>query len=99
MLMTASLPGKERLRSFLWQHLLLLISLNMMTLGVALCIRSALGSSVISSLPLSCSLAGDLGIMPALSVGGYTIVMNFILVFAGYLCCVGAFVLCNSFSS
>ena len=85
MLMTASLPGKERLRSFLWQHLLLLISLNMMTLGVALCIRSALGSSVISSLPLSCSLAGDLGIMPALSVGGYTIVMNFILVFCQIL--------------
>ncbi len=51
-----------------------------MTLGVVLCIKSALGSSVISSLPLSCTLAGADGIVPPLTVGGYTIAMNFVLV-------------------
>lgn len=51
-----------------------------MTFGVVLCIKSYLGSSVISSLPLSCSLAGEEGLMPMMSVGGYTIVMNFVFV-------------------
>lgn len=51
-----------------------------MTLGVALCIRSSVGSSVISSLPFVFSLAGTTGEAPALSVGGYTITMNFVLV-------------------
>lgn len=51
-----------------------------MTLGVALCIRSSVGSSVISSLPFVFSLAGETGEAPALSVGGYTIAMNFVLV-------------------
>lgn len=71
---------KQAILSFLWQHLLLLISLYFMTLGVVLSIKSCLGSSVISSLPLSCSLAGGMGKMPALTVGGYTIIMNFVLV-------------------
>ncbi len=52
-----------------------------MTLGVVLCIKSDLGSSVISSLPLSFSLAGARHIVPQWSVGGYTIAMNFVLVF------------------
>lgn len=51
-----------------------------MTLGVALCIKSTLGSSVISSLPFVLSLAGDNGAAPALTVGDYTIMMNFIFV-------------------
>ncbi|MDE5752520.1 MAG: hypothetical protein K2H88_07770, partial [Duncaniella sp.] len=74
--------SKEKIVSFVWQHLLLMFSLYLMTLGVALCIRSDLGSSVISSLPLSLSTASQSGIsyIPALSVGGYTIVMNFIFV-------------------
>lgn len=72
--------SKEKISFFLWQHLLLLCSLYVMTLGVVLCIKSALGSSVISSLPLSFSIAGQSGIVPALSVGGYTIAMNFVLV-------------------
>ena len=71
---------KDAVISFLWQHLLLLASLYLMTLGVVLCIKSDLGSSVISSLPLSFSLAGMQGIVPPLTVGGYTIVMNFVLV-------------------
>ncbi|WP_300301633.1 DUF6198 family protein [uncultured Muribaculum sp.] len=75
------MPAKDRVVAFVWQHVLLLFSLFLMTLGVALCIKSDLGSSVISSLPLSCSIAGADGIMPPLSVGGYTIVMNFIFVF------------------
>ena len=74
------MPKEERIVSFIWQHILLLISLYFMTLGVALCIKSALGSSVISSLPLSLSLAGEQGYVPALSVGSYTIFMNFVFV-------------------
>ena len=81
MSITFCMPSRNRAVGFVWQHLLLMVSLFLMTLGVVLCIKSALGSSVISSLPLSCSLAGAEGSMPALSVGGYTIVMNFILVF------------------
>lgn len=71
---------KEKVLSFLWQHLLLLGSLYLMTLGVVLCIRSSLGSSVISSLPFVFSLAGATGQVPAWTVGGYTIAMNFVLV-------------------
>lgn len=77
---------KEKVLSFVWQHLLLLMSLNMMTLGVALCVRSCLGSSVISSLPYVLSLAGaDGASVPSWSIGGYTIMMNFILVFCQIL--------------
>lgn len=73
--------SKNRIISFLWQHLLLLFSLYLMTLGVALCIRSQLGSSVISSLPLSFSLDGAAGgMMPDMTVGDYTVVMNFVFV-------------------
>ncbi len=74
------LSSKEKVISFVWQHILLLLSLYLMTLGVVLCIKSDLGSSVISSLPLSLSIAGSDGIVPPLSVGGYTIVMNFVFV-------------------
>lgn len=51
-----------------------------MTAGVVLCIKSSLGSSVISSLPFVMSLAGEAGKAPALTVGDYTIAMNFVLV-------------------
>lgn len=71
---------KAKVLSFLWQHTLLLLSLNLMTLGVALCVRSCMGSSVISSLPFVLSLAGETGAVPGLTIGGYTIMMNFILV-------------------
>ena len=76
-----TLSLRQKTASFIWQHLLLLGSLYLMTLGVALCIRSNFGSSVISSLPLSFSLAGEIGEMPEMTVGGYTIMMNFIFVF------------------
>ena len=42
---------KEEIISFAWQHILLLVSLYIMTLGVAACVRSQLGSSVISTIP------------------------------------------------
>lgn len=66
--------------AFLWQHFWLIISLYIMTIGVALCIRSNLGSSVISSLPMAFALAGQDNLAPELTVGGYTNIMNFILV-------------------
>ncbi len=72
---------KERVISFIWQHFLLLISLMVMTLGVAVCIRSGLGSSVISTVPYVLEAAGGRGIMvPALSVGQYTFSLNAVLV-------------------
>lgn len=71
---------KQRVLSFLWQHFLLLLSLNFMTMGVALCVRSDLGSSVISSLPYVLSLAGPVSFVPEWSIGTYTIIMNFVFV-------------------
>lgn len=56
-----------------------------MTFGVALCVRSNLGSGVISSIPMSFSLAGEVGLAPGWTIGGYTNVMNIILVFAQIL--------------
>lgn len=58
-----------KIKSFLWQHLLLL-SLDLMTLGVALCIKSCLGNRVISSIPYVFTLAGADGMAPPLTVGG-----------------------------
>lgn len=71
---------KDRVISFIWQHFLLTISLFVMTLGVALSVRSQLGSSVISTIPFVMSLAGETGKAPGLSIGEYTYVMNFLLV-------------------
>lgn len=71
---------KNRLISFIWQHFWLLISLFIMTFGVALCVRSALGSSVISTIPFVMTLAGADGMAPALTIGEYTYIMNFALV-------------------
>ena len=72
---------KDRIISFLWQHILLLVSLFIMTIGVAVCVRSSLGSSVISTLPYVFETAGkqQSGI-PALTIGQYTYIMNGILV-------------------
>lgn len=72
--------SKERVLSFIRQHLLLLIALDIMTLGVALSVKSNLGSSVISTLPYVLSLAGVDGMAPKMTIGGYTIMMNCIFV-------------------
>lgn len=71
---------REKVISFTWQHLLLTVSLFIMTLGVALSVRSGLGSSVISTIPFVMSLAGEAGMAPGLTIGEYTYVMNFVLV-------------------
>ncbi|MDE5606611.1 MAG: hypothetical protein K2I68_04855, partial [Bacteroidales bacterium] len=71
----------DRIVSFCWQHLWLLVSLFIMTVGVAVCVRSTLGSSVISVLPYVFESAGQAGLAPALTIGQYTYIMNFILVF------------------
>ena len=75
------MTNKDRIISFLWQHLLLLVSLFIMTFGVAVCVRSMLGSSVISTLPYVFETAGKLDIgVPQLTIGQYTYIMNGILV-------------------
>ena len=76
---------KEKVIGFVWQHILLLFSMFFMTLGVALCVRSNLGSGVISALPMSFTLAGEAGLVPGWTIGGYTYVMNTILVAAQVL--------------
>lgn len=66
---------------FAWQHILLLVSLYVMTFGVAACVRSQLGSSVISTIPYVMASAGTiLDYIPRWTIGGYTIMMNAIFV-------------------
>lgn len=71
---------RSQLIQFCWQHIWLLVSLYIMTLGVAFCVRSNLGSSVISSIPMAFALAGQEGLTHQLTIGGYTNIMNIILV-------------------
>lgn len=71
---------KTKISAFIWQHFLLLVSLFFLALGVAICVRSNLGSSVISSTPYSFTLAGESGLSPNLSLGMYTNILNVILV-------------------
>lgn len=74
---------KDKLISFVWQHFLLLVSLYIMTLGVAICVRSGVGSSVISVLPYVFESAGKaFPDIPSLTIGQYTYIMNGILVAA-----------------
>lgn len=72
--------SKQKILSFLWQHILLLVSLFIMTFGVALSVRSNLGSSVISTIPFVFTLAGQDGMAPPLTIGEYTNLMNAIFV-------------------
>ncbi len=81
----SNLLTKDRIIPFVWQHILLIMSMFFMTFGVALCVRSNLGSGVISSIPMSFSLAGEAGLAPRWTIGGYTNVMNVILVTAQVL--------------
>lgn len=72
---------KDKIISFLWQHLLLLVSLYVMTFGVAVCVRSMLGSSVISTLPYVFQMAGTcIPAIPGFTIGQYTYIMNALLV-------------------
>ncbi len=72
--------NKNRFVSLVWQHVLLLCSIFIIAFGVVLCVRSNLGSSVISSTPLAFNLAGRAGLAPALSLGDYTNLLNVMLV-------------------
>lgn len=72
---------KDRIIGFVWQHLMLFASLFVMTFGVALCVRSALGSSVISTIPFVLDLAGQDSKAPGLTIGEWTYIMNFTFVF------------------
>ncbi len=56
-----------------------------MTAGVAVCVRSMLGSSVISVLPYVFESAGTMNLAPQLTIGQYTYIMNGILVI-GQIC-------------
>lgn len=76
----SEISKKGKTISFIWQHFLLLVSLFIMTSGVVLCVRSNLGSSVISSCPLAFTLAGSGSIVPPLSLGSYTNILNCLLV-------------------
>lgn len=82
---TVGIGVKGRVVAFVWQHIWLVVSLFVMTLGVALCLRSNLGSSVISTIPFVMTIAGERGAVPAFTIGEYTYIMNFILVFAQIL--------------
>lgn len=72
--------SKQKILSFLWQHILLLLSLFIMTFGVSLSVRSNLGSSVISTIPFVFTLAGQDYMAPPLTIGEYTNLMNAIFV-------------------
>lgn len=71
---------KNKIVGLVWQHLLLLVALFFMTFGVALCVRSGLGSGVISSIPMVMSLAGEVHLAPELTIGQYTYLMNALFV-------------------
>lgn len=71
---------KGKIIMFIWQHILLCLSLFIMTLGVTLSVRSNLGSSVISTIPFIMSLAGQEKSVPSLTIGEYTYCLNFLLV-------------------
>lgn len=71
---------REKVFSFIWQHIMLVLSLFVMTFGVALCVRSDLGCSVISTIPFVMSQAGSNGMAPGLTIGEYTVIMNGMLV-------------------
>ena len=71
---------KNKASSFAKRQLLLLSSLFFLSLGVALCVRSDLGSSVISSAPYAFFLAGKRQMVPEWSLGMYTNLLNVLLV-------------------
>lgn len=71
---------KERIISFSWQHLLLIVSLFIMACGVALCVRSNFGSSVIATIPFVMTLAGEAGMAPQFTIGEYTYIMNILFI-------------------
>ena len=76
----ADISISRRLHDFIKRQLLLLVSLFFLSCGVALCVRSDLGSSVISSAPYAFFLAGENGLAPGWTLGMYTNLLNVLLV-------------------
>ena len=80
---------RDKIISFIWQHFLLLISIYVMTLGVAVCVRSQLGSSVISTIPYVMASAGAfMDAIPAwtihlITVSRFTVLFEYFLYFCG----------------
>ena len=72
--------SKDKAFYFIRRQLLLLVSLFFLAFGVALCVRSDLGSSVISSAPYAFFLAGEKGVAPNWTLGMYTNLLNVLLV-------------------
>ena len=72
--------SKEDVFNFAKRQILLLVSLFFLAFGVALCVRSDLGSSVISSAPYAFFLAGENGMAPDWTLGMYTNILNVLLV-------------------
>ncbi len=73
---TGEITDKTKLLRFVWQLVLLLVSLYVMTLGVSLCVRSELGSSVIATIPMAFAIAGEEGLAPGLTIGTYSYLLN-----------------------
>lgn len=70
----------KKIISFSWQHLLLIVSLSIMTCGVALCIRPNFGSSVIATIPFIIALAEEASIVSLFTIVEYTHIMNFLFI-------------------
>lgn len=70
----------DKFSAFARRQILLLVSLFFLAMGVALCVRSDLGSSVISSAPYAFFLAGENALVPGWSLGMYTNLLNVLLV-------------------
>lgn len=77
---SADISRIEKISNFTKRQLLLAISLFLLAYGVALCVRSDLGSSVISSAPYAFFLAGAKGLAPDWTLGMYTNLLNVLLV-------------------
>ena len=71
---------EKKIISFSWQHLLLIVSLSIMTCGVALCIRPNFGSSVIATIPFIIALAEEVSIVSLFTIVEYTHIMNFLFI-------------------
>lgn len=79
---SADISIAKRLYDFTRRQVFLLVSLSFLAFGVALCVRSDFGSSVISSAPYAFFLAGEKGLAPEWTLGMYTNLLNVLLVAA-----------------
>lgn len=79
---SADISIAKRLYDFTRRQVFLLVSLSFLAFGVALCVRSDFGSSVISSAPYAFFLAGEKGLVPGWTLGMYTNLLNVLLVAA-----------------